>query len=145
MGLMPFVWLGLAVALGIVEAAGPALVCIWFCLGAVVSFVVSLFIEDLLVQVIVFLAVSLVALIALRPLIRRSAHPKGEVPTNSDALVGKLAVIEQDTTPDSDGRAIVADVSWLARSAGSYVIPAGAKARIVAVDGARLVVEPAAI
>ena len=43
------VWLGVTIAFGVIEAMAPALVCIWFCLGAAVTFVASFFVKSVLV------------------------------------------------------------------------------------------------
>ena len=69
----PIIWLGITVALGLAEAAAPALVCLWFCLGAAITFVVSFFVFDLLVQVIVFVVSSALGLAALRAFMKRSS------------------------------------------------------------------------
>ena len=90
------IWLGIAVAFGIVEAAAPALVCIWFCVGAAAAFVVSLFTASILVQVAVFLVVSCVALLALRPFFRKSAKVKAkDALTDVDAYVGREVTVTQ--------------------------------------------------
>lgn len=139
---LPFVWLGVAVVAGLIEAASPLLICIWFCLGAAIAFVVSLFVDNLLVQIAVFLVASLVMLVALRPFMRRRVNAKGEQPTNADTYVGRVVTITQGITPTRDGRALLGDTSWLARRSDGGEMASGSKARVVSVDGARLVVEP---
>ena len=91
-----FVWLGIAVVFGFIEAAAPALVCLWFCLGAAVAFVVSFFVDNILAQVAVFLVASVAMLLALRPFIRKrtKANPEDAL-TNSDAYVGREVVVTQ--------------------------------------------------
>ena len=86
----PIIWLGITVALGLAEAAAPALVCLWFCLGAAITFVVSFFVPDLLVQVIVFVVCSALGLAALRPFMKKSSESKEKAAvTNSDEYVGR--------------------------------------------------------
>ena len=142
-----FAWLGIAVVFGFIEAAAPALVCLWFCLGAAVAFVTSFFVDDLLVQVIVFLVASIAMLLALRPFLRKrtKANPEDAL-TNSDAYVGREVVVTQGIPEGSGrtGRVLLADVSWLARTPGGNALPTGAHATVKQVDGTVLVVEPAA-
>lgn len=139
-------WLVLAVVLGLVEAAAPALVCVWFCLGAAAAFVVSLFVESPLVQTAVFVASSAALLLALRPFMRKrlKAEP-GDAATNADAYVGREVVVTQQIPAGegATGRVRLADVSWLARTADGAAMPTGARARVEAVDGTVLVVGPA--
>ena len=65
---MPLVWLGLFLVALIVEAVSEALLSIWFAAGALVCLGIS-FIPGcpLWVQIIVFLAVSAIAFLILRP------------------------------------------------------------------------------
>lgn len=142
-----FVWLGLAVVFGLVEAAAPALVCLWFCLGAAVAFVVSFFVENVTVQVAVFLASSIVMLLALRPFMRKRTKAKPEDSlTNADSYVGREVVVTQSVPAGAGqcGRVLLADVSWLARTADGTALASGARARVTQVDGTVLVVEPLA-
>ncbi len=141
--LVPFVWLGITVVFGLVEAASPTLVCIWFCLGAAVAFVVSLLTANLLVQILVFVLASAVMLVCLRPFFRRRATLKGDSKTDVDALVGRRVTVSQAIPAKGRGRALLADTSWLASSADGAAIPAGTAAVIARVDGARLIVAPA--
>lgn len=139
---LPFVWLGVAVVAGLVEAASPLLICIWFCLGAAVAFVVSLLVHNLLIQIVVFLVASLLMLVALRPFMRRRVNAKGEPATNADTYIGRVVTITQGITPTRDGRALLGDTSWIAHRADGGALASGSKARVTSVDGARLVVEP---
>jgi membrane protein implicated in regulation of membrane protease activity len=139
------VWLALAVVFGLVEAMGPALVSIWFCVGAAAAFVVSLFTGNLWVQVVVFVAVSAVALACLRPLIRKVTTVKADdVKTNYDTYVGREVVVEQAVPAgeDSTGRVRLGDVSWLARTADGTPVAEGVRVVVKEVDSAVLVVAP---
>ena len=139
---MSFVWLGAAIALGLFEAAAPGLVCIWFCLGAAITFLVSLFVENLLIQVIVFVVASLVMLLSLRPFMKRRVNANGEQAlTNSDAYVGRTVVVTQAIPQGSRGRVRLADVSWVARTQDGQALPSGSRAIVRAVEGTVLVVE----
>ena len=72
--IMWIIWLAIMIVMVIVECMGPALVSIWFAAGALVSLILSLlsFIPGVTipwwVQVIVFVVVSAITLLALRPL-----------------------------------------------------------------------------
>lgn len=143
--LATFVWLGLAVVFGLAEAAAPGLICLWFCLGAAVSFVVSFFVPDLLVQIIVFVVSSAAMLLALRPFMRKRVKGTPEdALTNADTYVGREVLVTQGIPAGAGrtGRVKLADVSWLARTADASALASGTRARVSAVESTVLVVEP---
>lgn len=139
-----FIWLGIAVVFGIVEAAAPALVCIWFCLGAAVAFITSLFVADVWVQIIVFVVASCLMLLALRPFMRKNAKASPEdAITNYDSYVGREVAVTQAIPAGQGrcGRVLLADVSWLARTANGAPVATGSRVVIKDVDSTVLVVE----
>lgn len=141
--ILTFVWLGAAVVLGVIEAASPALVCIWFCLGAVITFAVSFFVHSVLAQLVVFAVASFAMLLALRPFMKRRMKARaGDDVTDVDALVGRNALVTQAVPAGGDGRALLGDTSWIARGKDGAALPSGSRARVCAVDGTHLVLEP---
>jgi membrane protein implicated in regulation of membrane protease activity len=140
--MVPFIWLGLAVVFGIIEAASPVLVCIWFCAGAGIAFIVSLFCDNILIQSVVFIAASIVMLIALRPFFKHRVAHDATKETDVDAMIGRTVTVTQAIVSNGEGRALLADTTWLARSEDGSAIPTGSRATIVRVDGTRLVLRP---
>ena len=105
---MWIIWLALMIIMVIVECMGPALVSIWFAAGALVSLILSLlsFIPNVTipwwVQVIVFIVVSAITLLALRPLSKRCLK-RNTINSNVDSLVGKRGLLEEEIKPFSEG------------------------------------------
>ena len=94
----PFVWLGVAAVMGVVEIVSLGLITMWFVVGALVAFVASLLGADLVVQLVVFLVVSVACLVGLRPVfVKYRDRGKLEEPTH----VGQTAVVVEDV--DNDG------------------------------------------
>ncbi|MBR2639768.1 MAG: NfeD family protein, partial [Oscillospiraceae bacterium] len=58
---MPFVWLIIAVILGVIEAVTVSLISVWFAVGAIAAIIPAYFGVPLWGQILVFLAVSAVA------------------------------------------------------------------------------------
>ena len=150
---MPFeqymwiVWLALMIIMVIVECMGPALVSIWFAAGALVSLILSLF--SLLpgvtipwwVQVIVFVVVSAITLLALRPLSKRYLK-RNIVNSNVDSLVGKRGLLEEEIKPFEPGVCKINDVSWTAISTnGKETIAVKSVVEVVAIQGNKLLVK----
>ena len=132
----------------IVECMGPALVSIWFAAGALVSLVLSLF--SLIpgvtipwwVQVIVFVVVSAITLIALRPLSLKYSKKNNTISSNVDSLVGKRGLLEEEIKPFEPGVCRLNDVLWTAISTnGKETIAAKSVVEVVAIQGNKLLVK----
>ena len=75
-------WLILLAILLIVEMATLGLTTIWFAGGALVAFIVSLFYDNLLLEISLFLVISLLLLIFTRPFVKKYFNST-RVKTNS--------------------------------------------------------------
>ena len=134
------VWLILLVAFIVAEAATATLVSIWFCAGAAAALLLSAFVPNVLAQTAVFLVVSLVCLVLMRPLVRKK-DAKAAVPTNADRNVGQTAEVIAAVEPARPGRARLSGVAWAARC--DVPLAEGQLAEVVAVEGTTLVLRPA--
>ena len=79
---MYIVWICAAVLFGIFESLTAQLVSVWFVIGAVAALVSSLAGAEFYVQIIVFIAVSVLMLLITRPLVKKKLIVKSE-PTNA--------------------------------------------------------------
>ena len=136
-----FVWIIFAVFMLICEALTSQLVSIWFVLGAAAAAVTSFFTDNLLIQSVVFIAVSLVCLAATRPLVKKYVSSKKE-PTNSDRLIGRVGIVKMDLVNlKGEGQVNVDGKIWSAKSADGCEIKTGANVRVTGIEGVKLVVE----
>ena len=87
-------WLAALVALLALEAATVGLVSLWFAVGSLCALLTSFFVGNIWVQFAVFLAVSFLCLVIIRPLARKYADPRRES-TNADRVVGAEGVVTQ--------------------------------------------------
>ncbi|MBQ9041738.1 MAG: NfeD family protein [Eggerthellaceae bacterium] len=136
----PYWWLAIAALMAVIELASQGLITVWFVVGAVVAFVAGMLGADLVVQIIVFLVVSLVCLALLRPLIMK--HRKiGE--RHEPTLVGTQAlVVEPIDEQAQTGRIETPDhMTWMALSADGSPIESGAQVRVVEQRSIKMVVE----
>lgn len=136
----PFIWLGVAVLMGIVEVVSFGLVTVWFVVGALAAFAASLMGANLMVQLIVFLVVSVACLVGLRPVfVKYRDKGKLEEPT----CVGQVARVVEDIDNNAmTGRVETEDhMTWAASSANGLSIPAGEVVRIVGQKSVKLIVE----
>lgn len=134
-------WLGLIVLLIIIELATLGLTTIWFAGGAIAAFAASILGAELIVQIVVFLAVSILLLVFTRPFAAKYIN-RNRVRTNVDSLPGQKAVVTQDIDNlAATGEARVAGKVWMARAeSDSEKIFSGSVVTILRVSGVKLIV-----
>ena len=139
-GNMTFVWIAAIVIFGIAEAATAGLVSIWFVAGAVAALLALELGAVLWLQIVVFLAVSIAALVATRPLAHKMLD-KTIVPTNADRVLHHTAkVTETIDNENTTGAVYIDGKTWTARSEDGDVIARGAMVTIVRMEGVKLFV-----
>ena len=140
---MSLFWLIAMVLFGVLEAVTVGLTSIWFAVGALAALIAASLGAFALVQVIVFLVVSFVTLLLVRPLAQRYINDRKE-PTNADRVIGQEAVVTQ--TIDNlrgEGQVSVSGAAWTARSQEEAPIPAGTRVRVLRIEGVKVIVSPA--
>lgn len=137
-----YIWIGLIVVFGIAEAATAGLVSIWFVLGSVAGLVAAVCGGNIWVQVAAFFVVSIAALIATRPLVKRWSQ-RAVRPTNLDQVIGQTARVTEaiDNTVPS-GAVYVQGKTWTARSESGAPIPADTLVTVDRMEGVKLFVSP---
>lgn len=94
--MMPYIWFGIALFMAIIEGVTYQLVSIWFVLGAVVSAIVSIFVpENIWLQIILFIVISVATLIATKPIVKKTQEPRNYL-TNSDRYIGMKGVVKEE-------------------------------------------------
>ncbi|MCH5270538.1 MAG: NfeD family protein [Lachnospiraceae bacterium] len=140
---MLFVWLLLLILFIIVELATMGLTTIWFAVGALVAALTAAVNAPLVVQVGLFLIVSIVLMLFTRPLAVRFFN-KERIKTNVESLVGRQAiVISEIDNLEGIGQVTVGGQEWTARSLDENgKIPVGTVVFVRAINGVKLLVEP---
>lgn len=142
---MVFVWIAVTVAFIIIEALTTQLLTIWFAAGAAAAVIATLLDASPLVQCIVFVAVSLIALIATRPLVKKLTKQKFS-PTNADRFIGETAVVTENINNIAQtGLVRIQGTVWTARSADGEAIPEGETVTVKKIEGVKLIVEKTAL
>lgn len=135
-------WLIFAIAMAVLEGVTVQLVSVWFAVGGLAACIASLFTDSLIIEVIVFVVVSAIALAVTRPLVKKLKQ-RGSQPTNADRFVGKTGVVI--TAVDNSipqGMVKVDNEKWTARSVSGEPIEEGATVIVTAIEGVKLMVEP---
>lgn len=136
-------WVGLALALGVIEMLTVDLMFLMLGGGALAGAIVGALGAPLWAQVLIAVVVAGLLLILVRPLAKRrlEAHTPG-ADTNTAAQVGRAATVVADVSGRA-GRVKLHGEVWTARTADpSIVLPIGAVVEVVRIDGATAVVAP---
>jgi len=135
-----YIWLAIAIVLGIIEAATLGITTIWFAIGALIAMVASLINLPLPVQVLVFLVSSMVLLYFTRPIVKKCGKI-GTTRTNADRLIGEKGLVtEKIDVINGKGQVKVFGQIWSARSVDNQDIDAGETVEIKGITGVKLVV-----
>ncbi|NBI91099.1 NfeD family protein [Lachnospiraceae bacterium] len=125
-----------------IEIATLGLTTIWFAGGALLAVIAAALGLPLVVQIVLFFAVSLLLLYFTRPVAVKYFN-KDRVKTNAESLVGKQAiVISEISNLQGTGQVTVSGMEWSARTAEDGIaVPVGGVVNIVAINGVKLIVE----
>ena len=135
-------WLVALVLFILIEIATMGLTTIWFAGGALVAVIASALGLPLVVQIVLFFAVSFVLLYFTRPMAVKYFN-KDRVKTNAESLIGKQAiVISEIDNLQGIGQITISGQEWSARAAEDVTkFPVGAVVEITAIQGVKLIVK----
>ena len=135
-------WLIIAIVFIGVELGTVTLTSIWFAAGAIAAMIVAMCNGSLVIQLIVFIVVTLALLFATRPWAKKFVNAK-KTSTNADRAVGQeVRVMERVSNLDQTGMAVVNGQEWTVRAEDDKtIIEQGELVRIVRISGVKLIVE----
>jgi len=135
-------WLIAAVVLAVGEIATMGFFLAPFAAGALVAALISAAGAGTAISLVVFLAVSVVALAGLRPIARSHMRMPAQLRTGTSALVGSNAtVIERIANHEGVGCVRIGGEVWTARAYDEdEVIDAGRQVQVVEIRGATALV-----
>lgn len=137
------IWLTLLALFTIGEAVTVGLVSIWFAAGSLAALLCALANGPLWLQIALFIVVSALCLLAVRPLARKYVNSRVQ-PTNADRVIGAQATVTEDIDNLQGKGAVTIDgMTWSARSEHDAPIPAGTLVRVLRIEGVKVYVEEA--
>lgn len=128
-------WLILFVILLVIELFTVNLVSIWFAVGALAAGLVSYFMDNMMIQIAVFIIVSAISLLLTNKFVEKLRNGK-IVPTNLDRVIGKIGLVTEEITKLEPGEVKVDGKRWSAIS--TKKIKVGRKVEILSIDGVKL-------
>lgn len=140
---MLFVWLLLLIILIVIELATLGLTTIWFAAGALIAAIAAALHAPLVLQVALFLVISIVLLFFTRPIAVKYFN-KDRIKTNVESMVGRQAIVTSEINNlEGIGQVTVGGQEWSARSMDENLgIPVGTVVIVRAINGVKLIVEP---
>ena len=133
-------WIALAVVFSVIEALTAQIVTVWFAVGSIGSIIANVLGASPLIQMIIFVLISLLTLIIARPYLRKFTKTKVQ-PTNLDMCIGKEAIVTEEINNTlGTGQAKIRGTMWTARSKNDSVIPEGSLVIVESIEGVKLIV-----
>ena len=140
---IPFtvLWLIALIVFAVGEAITVGLTSVWFAVGALGALIAAGFGAALWLQVVVFLALSGVTLLLVRPLAKKFLTPRYQA-TNADRVIGATALVtEEIDNLKGSGLVNISGQVWTARAAHDVVIQPGREVKVLRIEGVKVFVE----
>ncbi|HCY44520.1 MAG TPA: NfeD family protein [Firmicutes bacterium] len=128
-------WLIIFIFLIFVEIATVNLVSIWFAIGAIASCILSIYVDNLIIQLGCFVITSTICLILTKSIISKIKNHK-ITPTNLDRVIGDIGIVTEEIDEFNNGEVKVDGKTWTATS--KETLKVGTKVKIVSINGVKL-------
>lgn len=128
-------WLIIFIFLIFVEMATVNLVSIWFAIGAIASCILSIYVDNLIIQLGCFVITSTICLILTKSIISKIKNHK-ITPTNLDRVIGDIGIVTENIDEFNNGEVKVDGKTWTATS--KETLKVGTKVKIVSINGVKL-------
>lgn len=138
------IWLIIAGLCLIIEIATVGFLVFWLAVAALITSLLSLFIDSIVIQTAIFVILSAILVFLTRPFAKKISS-KDTLVTNANSIVGKEAIVVKEINKDisSIGQVKVSGDVWSAIcNSSSDPIPVGRKVKVSKIDGVKLIVEP---
>ena len=138
--IMIIIWFVIIIVAALIEMNTMDLTSIWFSVGALVAFILSLAQVGMTLQIVAFIVVSVGFIVFLRPVVK-NYFKTNSISTNSDRLVGKVATCTKPIGVGERGEVKIDGKYWLAVTSGDEEIEIDEKVEVLAIEGVKLIVD----
>ena len=112
----------------------------WFGLSALLVMILSFFIQDIIIQTTIFLIVSVILILATRPLMNKFLKTES-VNTNAFSIIGKHGlVVKEIDSINGKGQIKINSEIWSAEDINGNTIPKGSEIVVVKISGVKAIV-----
>ena len=110
---MQLFWLIIIILLSIIEAFTINLVSIWFIVSGIITLVISLFTNNIIIQIAVFILLGVILLLSTKNILQKYLTSKKEK-TNYDRIIGMNGIVTEKITKNTIGEVKVDGKLWSA-------------------------------
>ena len=135
---MLWTWLGVVIALTVIEAMTVNLVTVWYIASAIVAMILSIFIDNFLIQFGVFVVLGTILLLTTRNYLVKLLGKKDEK-TNLDRVVGMTAIVTKEIDKNKLGEVKVDGKYWTAMA--DKKIKVDSTVKVLEINGVKLKVK----
>lgn len=138
---MNIIWLIVAIGFAIAELMTTSLTLIWFSIGALILMVMSMLIENIIVQILLFAVISITLLVIFtKYFVDKDKTFKYN--TNLQGIKQKTGIVKQEIQPHKTGIVNLSGEDWTAISENNERIEVGVIVKVDRIEGVKLVVKP---
>ena len=134
---MFYIWLSIAITLAIIEMSTINLVSIWYIISSIVAMLISLFTDNIAIQVSVFVLGGTILLILTKNAVKKILPEKTK--TNIDRIIGMEGIVTEKVTKKTSGVVKVDGKYWTAIA--DETIEENTSVKILEINSTKLKVE----
>lgn len=135
------IWLIIAILFFILEMMGPGFLLFWVGIAALITMVVSIFVDSIVIQIGIFTISSILLLFCTRSFVKKISK-NDTVNTNAYSFIGKKGIVTKEIHPtNGTGQIKVDGEVWSAKSISNDIISEGELITILKIDGVKAVVQ----
>lgn len=135
---MFWIWIGIVISLALIEILTINLTTIWFVASGLLSLILSIFIDNYLIQFGVFVIGGFLLLIFTRSYLLNKINI-GAIKTNLDRVIDSVGIVTEEIKNNKPGEVKVDGKKWTAIS--NKEIEKGKNVLIKRIEGVKLIVE----
>ena len=135
---MIWIWLGIIIVLTLLELATVNLVTVWFIASAIISLILSTFIDSFFIQFLVFVILGMILLVTTRDYLLKLLGNRKEK-TNLDRVIGMEAIVTEEISKNKPGEVKVDGKRWTAIA--NKKIKVDSTVKVLEIEGVKLKVE----
>ena len=134
---MFYIWLAIAVILAVLEMSTVSLVSIWYIISSLAAMIISLFTDNIIIQIAVFVLLGTVLLVSTKDLVKKILPEK--IKTNIDRIIGMEGIVTVRITKKVPGEVKVDGKCWTA--VADETIPVDSTVKILEINSTKLKVK----
>ena len=135
---MFWIWIGIVISLALIEILTINLTTIWFVASGLLALILSIFIDNYLVQFGVFVIGGFLLLIFTRSYLLNKINI-GVIKTNLDRVIDSVGIVTEEIKKNKPGEVKIDGKKWTAIS--NKEIEKGKNVLIKRIEGVKLIVE----